>query len=144
MSELRRAARRLVETRREVFESRHPMEASRRRLEARLATIPERERAFTPEWSGDEAHPVLTATFHPTPRILRFLKLVSVGLGLLMASAFASWFVSGGALPWMATISAAIAFLFFPFVILGLSSHQDARDSRIKRAIETALKEDQK
>ena len=142
MSELRRAARRLVETRREAFESRYPLEDSKRRLEAGLAKIPAPERSFAQAWSGDEAHPVLTASFDPAPRILRFLKLFSVILGLVMAGAVASWFVSDGALPWVATISAALAFLFFPFVILGLSSHQDARDARIKRAIRIALLED--
>jgi len=42
----------------------------------------------------------------------------------------------------MASITAVLAFLGMPFVILGLASHQDARESRIARAIRVALQDE--
>ena len=143
MSELRRAARRLVEPHSESFESPHTVAESERRVAAALSRIPEAERGFHASWSGGDGDAaMLTATFEPSPRTLRFLKLFSIAMGLTMAGAVASWFVSDGALPWIVTISAALAFVFFPFVILGIASHQDARESRITRAIRLALKDE--
>jgi hypothetical protein len=143
MSELRRAARRLVEPRTESFETDYTVEESQRRLEAALAKLPEAERSFRASWSGGDGDAaMLTATFEPSRRTQRFLKAFSLAMALLMALALASWFVADGALPWLATITAILAFLFFPFVILGISSHQDARESRIKRAIRIALKDE--
>jgi hypothetical protein len=143
VSELRRAARRLVEARSESFESNHTVEESQRRLDAALAKIPEAGRRFHASWSGGDGDAaMLTATFEPSPKIQRFLKVFSIAMGLLMTLAVAAWFVADGALPWLTTITAALAFLFFPFVILGISSHQDARESRIRRAIRIALKDE--
>jgi hypothetical protein len=142
MSEMRRAARRLVEARTETFESRHPREASAQRLQQSLARLPEADRGFSRSWAGDEARPVLTARFEPSPRTRRFLKALSVAMSLLVAVAIASWFGSDRALAWMASITAVLAFLGMPFVILGLASHQDARESRIARAIRVALQDE--
>ena len=142
MSEMRRAARRLVEARTESFESHHAREASARRLQQALEKLPEADRGFARSWSGDEARPVLTARFEPSPRIGRILKALSIGMFLLLALAIASWFGADRTLAWMASISAALAFLGFPLVILGLASHQDARESRITRAIRVALQDE--
>lgn len=143
MSEMRQAARRLVETRTESFASRHAPGESQRRLDAALAKLPERERAFKAAWSGGEGGAAtLTATFEPSPGTVRYLKMLSLAMALLIAAAAGSWFQEDRALAWMATITAALAFLGFPFVILGLASHQDAREARIRRAIRVALQDE--
>ena len=142
MPEMRRAARRLVEARTETFESRHPREQSVQRLQQALARLPESDRAFAQSWSGDDARPVLTARFEPSPKTRRFLKALSIAMSLLVALAIVSWFGPDRALAWMASIAAVLAFLGMPFVILGLASHQDARESRIARAIRVALQDE--
>lgn len=142
---MRRAARRLVEARTESFESRHALAESRRRLDAALAKIPEAERRFEQRWTGDDARPVLEAGFPPSRRTLGFLQALSVAMAALIGTAI--WaFVSStadNAFAWMAAITAVLAFLGFPFVVLGLASHQDARESRIRRAIRIALQDEE-
>jgi hypothetical protein len=142
---MRRAARRLVETRSETFESRHPLAESRRRLDVALAKMPAADRAFGQRWSGDEARPLLEATFAPSPRNARFLRMLSIAMSALVG--FAVWgFVSSDAadaLAWIAAITTVLAILGFPFVVLGLASHQDARESRIRRAIRNALQDEE-
>jgi hypothetical protein len=144
MSDMRRAARRLVEPRSESFASNYSVEESRRRLEAALAKLPADERTFKSSWSGGDGHAaLLTATFEPSRKILRILQMLSVAMFLLVAAALASWFLAEPATAWMVTITAVLAFLGFPFVVLGLASHQDARESRIQRAIRIALKDEE-
>jgi hypothetical protein len=143
VSELRQAARRLVETRSETFESRHAKEDSMRRLDAALAKIPQPERRFKASWSGGEgAAATLTATFEPLASTQRYLRLLSVGMAFIVLLAALSWFFAERAFAWMATITAVLAFLGFPFVILGMASHQDAREARIRRAIRIALEDE--
>lgn len=143
MSELRQSARRLVETRTERFESRHDVDESVRRLDAALAKIPEPERRFKAAWSaGEGGAATLTATFEPLPSTQRYLRLLSLGMAFIVVLAALSWFFAERAFAWMITITAVLAFLGFPFVILGMASHQDARESRIRRAIRVALKDE--
>lgn len=142
MSDMRRAARRLVEPRSESFASNFSVQESRRRLDAALAKLPAGERTFKASWSGGGDAAMLTATFEPSRKILRILQMLSVAMFLLVAAALASWFMAEPAMAWMVTITAVLAFLGFPFVILGLASHQDARESRIQRAIRVALEDE--
>ena len=142
MSDMRRAARRLVEARSESFESRHTVEESGRRLDRALDRLPRADRNFKASWSGGDGDgAMLTVTFAPPPRTLRFLKMLSIAMALLVTAAIAAWFVANDALAWMATITAVLAFLGFPLVILGMASHQDAREARIRRAIKIALQD---
>ena len=144
MSDLRRAARRLVEPRRESFESSLSVEQSQRRVDAALEMLQPSDRKFHDSWSGGDGDAaMLTVTFEASPQTGRFLKLLSIGMAALIAVAVAAWFLADDAIAWLMTITAALAFLGFPFVILGLASHQDARESRIRRAIRAALQEDE-
>src|SRR5687767_12806485 len=139
---MRRAARRLVETRTESFESRHTVEESRRRLDRALDRLSRSDRAFKSAWSGGDGDAaMLTVTFEPSRHTVRFLKMLSIALAFLVTAAIAAWFVANDALAWMATITAVLAFLGFPLVILGMSSQQDARESRVRRAIRNALQD---
>ena len=113
-----------------------------RRLDAALAKIPERERGFKAAWSGNGEAAVLSATFAPSPATQRYLGLLSVGMAFIVLLAALSWFFADRAFAWMITITAVLAFLGFPFVILGMASHQDAREARIRRAIRVALKDE--
>ena len=141
MSEMRRAARRLVEPIVETFESRHGLDESRARLEAALAKVPAAERAgFTPHWGGEPQRPVLEARFAPSRGTLRFLQ----GLSLAMASlvGVTVWALATGAPRVFAYIAATwtvLAILGFPFLVLGLASAKDAREARIRKAIRVAL-----
>ena len=140
MSEMRRAARRMVEARSETFESRHALGESQRRLEAALAKIAPSDREFRTAWStGAQRGATLTVTFPASRRTLRFLKLLSVALFAVVGGALASWFMATPATAWALTLGAIFAFVGFPFVILGVSSHQDAAESVIRRAIRVAL-----
>ena len=144
MSEMRRAARRLVEPRSESFASNYTVEDSRRRVDAALAKLPAAERTFKASWSGGDGDAaMLTVTFEPSRNTRRLLQMLSVAMFLLVMAAIAAWFMAEQAMAWMASITAVLAFLGFPFVILGLASHQDARESRIQRAIRVALKDDE-
>ena len=140
MSELRSAARRLVEPRHQSFESDYTVDESERRVAAALERLPAQDRDFHRAWSGGDGDPaMLTATFPASPAMQRALKLLSVAMALLLAGAAASWFLAGDAVAWMLTITAALAFLGFPLVIVGLASRQDAREARIARALRAAL-----
>ena len=142
MSEMRRAARSLVETRTERFESLHGLEESRRRLDDGLERLrPWRTVDFTRRWDTESARPILLATFAAPPRTQRLLKALSFGMAMLVAvSAWAmlSREVSG-VTAFLLPLVAALAILGFPFLVLGLASARQADESRIRKAIRVAL-----
>jgi hypothetical protein len=140
MSELKRAARALVETRTERFEGRHPLAASRIRLDEALARIePASATVFTPTWSEHEGRAVLDARFAPPARTQRLLRVLSLGMAL--AVAVSAWAIATqeGPMQFMLPLFTGLSVLALPFVALGLSSQREAAEARIKRAIRVAL-----
>jgi hypothetical protein len=143
MSEMRRVARALVETRTERFESLHGLEESK----ARLARALERIGAVgatvaTPMWSEADGRALLDVRFAPPPRIARLLKLLSAAMaGLVAASAWAIA-MEDGALRFLLPLFTGLAILAMPMVALGLGSQRAADESRIARAIRVALRDE--
>ena len=143
MSELKRAARALVETRVERFESRHALADSRSRLEGALARIDAAgSSVFTQAWSEHEGRAILEARFAPPPRTQRLLQVLSLGMAL--AVAVSTWAVATleGPMQFMLPLFTALAILALPFVALGLSSQREAVESRLRRAIKVALQDE--
>lgn len=141
MSEMRRAARSLVERRSERFESRHDLATSRQRLDAALhrARI-ERDATFELAWSEADGKAVLDAHFLPTRRTRRFLQMLSIGMVALVA--LSAWVVmrpGEGAQRFLLPLFTVLAILALPFVTLGLASSRAAQEARIRRAIAVAL-----
>ena len=141
MSEMRRAARSLVERRRERFESRHDVATSRERLRAAL----ERARiapdgTFELAWSEADGKAVLDVTFVPTRRNRRLLQMLSIVMMTLVA--LSVWVVmrpGEGAQRFLLPLFTVLAILALPFVTLALASSRAAHEARIRRAIRIAL-----
>jgi len=141
MSEMRRAARALVEHRTERFESRHPPGESKARLDAALAKL-ERSGAsrFIPSWREEGGKAILQAQFLPRARTQAVLTASSIVLSLLvLASAWLLYSTDEGAVRYLVPLFTGLAILAFPFVALALSSNREAEESRIRRAIRIAL-----
>lgn len=140
MSELKRAARALVETRSERFESRHGLAESKERLEGAIARIGATgPTVFTAHWTERDGRAALEARFAPPPKTLRLLNLMSmamaiaVGLGLWAAATLQ------GPMQFALPLFTVLAILALPFVALGLASQREAAESRLRRAIRVAL-----
>jgi hypothetical protein len=141
MSDMKRAAASLVERRSESFESHHGLEASKHRLEAALARAGiEKPWPFVEAWSERDGHAALDVTYEPSKRAQRFLELSSIAfVGLIWASAWALMKSENAALRFLLPLATVLAVLGFPMVSLALASNRDALESRIRRAIRTAL-----
>jgi len=140
MSELKRAARALVEVRSERFESRHGLEESKARLADALGRARAEGRSvFTPAWSADGGRTVLEARFAPPATTLRVLKALSVGLAIAVAASAWAIATQEGAVQFLLPLSTALAMLAVPFVALGLGSQREAEEARIRKAIRVAL-----
>jgi hypothetical protein len=141
MSGMRSAARGLVQTRIESFESRHPEEASKRRLEQALARVPVRQTGLETRWESREGRTVLVAKFAPSPKTQRFLKALSLGMALLVAASL--WALvsaeASGSTAFLLPMITVLAVLGFPLLVLGLASQREADESRIRKAIRVAL-----
>jgi hypothetical protein len=142
MSDMRRAARGLVESRTERFPSAHPLEESQRRLEAALAKASATGRVrFEPRWESGAGPPVLVAAFSPAPRTRSLLNALSLGLALLVAAsawAVLSPDVSGPA-AFLVPMITVLAILGFPFLVLAMAWSREAEEARIRKAIRVAL-----
>lgn len=141
MSEMRRAARSLVEQRSERFESRHDAATSRERLRAALdrARIAP-DGTFELAWNEADGKAVLDVVFLPTRRNRRVLQMLSVAMMALVA--LSVWVVTRpgeGAQRFLLPLFTVLAILALPFVTLGLASSRAAHESRIRRAIRSAL-----
>jgi len=141
MSEMKQAAKSLVERRVERFESVFPLEESR----ARLASALQRARiapdaAFVPHWTEEAGRAVLEAELLPSRGIHGLLRAISVGmLILVVASIYVYMTLAGGALRFLLPLCTVLVILGFPIFTLGLNSQREARESRIRRAIRVAL-----
>jgi hypothetical protein len=141
MSDMKRAARALQETRLERFESGHPQAESR----ARLAAALERARVvnakgFTPHWKQEEGRTVLDAEFRPPAWVAGVLRASSIVLlALVVGSAYAIFSLPGGAVRFLLPLVTLLAILAFPLVTFALNAQREAVESRIRRAIRVAL-----
>lgn len=144
MSELRRAARSLVEPRIERVESSHGREDSERRFAAAL----ERARItppwpFSAAWSEADGRVALTLSFAPSPRVKLFLNLSSLVFVLLLAaSAYLVMATSEGPLRFLVPLFTGLSVLGLPLVTLGMASTRDAVQARVLRAARAALKDE--
>jgi len=140
MSEMKRAARALVEVRSERFESRHALEESKARLADALGRARAEGRSvFTPAWSGEGGRAVLEARFAPPATTLRLLKALSAGMAIAVAASVWAIATQEGALQFLVPLSTALAMLALPLVALGLGSQREAEEARIRKAIRVAL-----
>jgi hypothetical protein len=144
MSEMRRVAKALVETRTERFESLHGRDESKARLARALGRVGDHAATLAEyTWSEVDGRAVLDVRFAPPPRIPRLLKLLSGAMaGLVAASAWAIA-MQDGALRFLLPLFTAFAILAVPMVALGLGSQRAADESRIARAIRTALRDEE-
>ena len=140
MSEMRKAARALVERRTERTESRHSLAESKSRLAAALERSPPGSQTqFAASWSEVEGRAILDATFAPAPRTARRLKLLSLGMALAVAASAWAIATQEGALQFLLPLFTVLAILAVPYVALGLGSQRAAEESRIAKAIRVAL-----
>lgn len=141
MSEMKQAARALVERRVERFESVHSLDESQRRLAAafqRSSIAP--GGSFVLHWSEGAGRAVLEAEFLPPRGIHGLLRAISVGMLLLVvASVYQYTHASEGAARFLLPLCTVLAILGLPIFTLGLNSQREARESRIRRAIRAAL-----
>jgi hypothetical protein len=136
---MKRAARALVETRTERFESAFGLQETR----ARVAAAMERARpggATVADLSWTEAPVVaLEVRFSPPPSTRRVLKALSAAMALAVVASAWALAAEDGALRFLVPLSTGLAVLAMPFVALGLASRRAAAESRIARAIRAAL-----
>ena len=138
---MKRAAASLMERRSERFESRHGLAESQARLDAELdrARIP-RPWPFELAWNEAAGRAILEATYRPSRKVQRFLRGSSLAFMLLVgSSAWAAMRSDEGALRFLLPLATVLAVLGFPFVALALASQRDALESRVRRAVRTAL-----
>ena len=138
----RRAAQALVERRVERFESRHPLAQSQSRLQSRLgAARLAGHVAFTPKWAAEGERAILEAEFAPSPRTQRVLRLMS--LSVLLLAAASAWAVFSSqpstAMRYLLPIFTLLVVLGLPLATVGLGSHREAEEARIRKAIRVAL-----
>lgn len=141
MSEMRRAAKALVERRTERFESRHTLADSKARLDRQIAKAKlSGASRFVPGWSDEGGKVILTAEFLPRARTQAVLTMSSLVLTLLvLASVWLPFTTDEGALRYLVPMFTGMSILAFPFVALALSSNRAAEESRILKAIRVAL-----
>lgn len=140
-SEMRRAAKALVETRVEPFESLHPLEASRARIERALAALGQpRALELHGAWTQRDGRVIYEATFGPAAKTQRFLNALALALALLMvASAWALSFSKASAPRFLLPLVTVLAIAAMPLVVNAAASRREAEEARIRRAIRAAL-----
>ena len=142
MSEMRRAARGLVEPRTLTFESRHPLDESQRRFAEVAARVP-----ISPpprvSWQSAGAVATLSAEFPPSPRTKSFLSAVSLGMAMLIAASVWALMRESGALAFLLPLTTGLAILGFPMLVLALASQREAREATFARAVRAALRDEE-
>ena len=143
-SEMRRAARALVESRVETFAPGSAPGPARERLERALARLgPPRAFVFAGRWSERDGDALYEATFDPAPGTRRFLNGLSALLaGLVAASAWT--LASEGAPPaarFLVPLVTAFGIVGMPLAVIAVATRREAEESRVRRAIRAALEE---
>jgi hypothetical protein len=143
MSEMRRAARALVESRVESFESAYDLATSRERLsraleQAGLRTGP----TFRAEWREAQGRAILDAGFVPSQRTLWLLRGLSLAMvGFIALTVWILMRPGEGPERFLLPLFAVLTVLALPFVTLGLSSARAAQEARLTKAIRVALQD---
>jgi hypothetical protein len=145
MSEMKRAAKALVEHRTERFESRHPLAESKARLDAAIAKLKLAGASrFRATWIEEDGKAILQAEFLPRARTQAVLTASSAVLSLLvLASAWLIYTREAGTVRYLVPLFTGLSILAFPFMALALSSNRAAEESRIRKAIRVALLDEQ-
>lgn len=142
MSEMRRAARGLVEPRTLTFESLHPLEESQRRFAAVIERVP-----ISPPpratWQSTGAVATLVAEFPPSPRTRTFLSALSLAMAMLVAASAWSLMRESGSLAFLLPLTTVLAILGFPMLVLALASQREAREAVFAKAVRVALRDEE-
>jgi len=143
VSEMKRAAASIVERRTERFESAHDLALSRSRLDAALDSARiRRPWPFESRWT--ETPVALEVTFGPSRAARAFLNLASLAFVVLFgASAWTLAKSDSEALRFLVPLITVLLVLGFPLVSLAMASNRSALESRIRRAIRVALKDEE-
>ena len=143
MSEMRRMAKMLVESRSEAFQSRYPREESARRLAAAIAGFAPRGMAFTTAWRDEPAATFLDVSFAPSRATRVFLNTAALVLTLMLGATLWSLLAPGEAPAARVPVILAtiLAVLAFPFVVLAYASRREAEEATLRRKIRRALVE---
>lgn len=144
-SEMRRAAKALVESRVEAFESAHPLAPSRERVGRVLAALgPPRSFILSGRWAERDGRALYEATFDPAPSARRFLHGLSLALVLLIAAS--AWVAVSagerGSARFLLPIVTMLAVVAMPIVVSAVASRREAEESRVRRAIHAALQDE--
>jgi len=144
-SEMRRAAKALVESRVETFEPPSAPGPARERVAHALARLgAPRSFVFAGGWSERDGKAVYEATFEPTPGTQRFLHGLSALLAALIAAS--AWaLASGGASPavrFLLPFVTLLAIVAMPLAVIAVATRREAEESRVRRAIRAALEEE--
>lgn len=139
-SEIRRAAKALVGDRVETFASTDAVEAAQPRVARALAELgAPRALRYAGKWTTLEDRPAYEARFMPHPHTPRVLNLLSLTLVLLVAASAWAIVAHAGALAFLVPMIAVFAVLAMPLVVTALAARREAEESRIVRAIRSAL-----
>src|SRR5215831_16571725 len=139
-SEMRRAAKALVESRVERFEVADVGDDARRRVDSALAELgAPRALRYAGTWSTVDGRPIYEATFAPSARTPTVLNLISLAIVLLIAASAWAIVTSAGRLKYLLPMLTMISVFAMPLVIVALASRREAEESRITRAIRAAL-----
>jgi len=156
-SEMRRAAKALVEPHPHTIKSDYPPGEASERIKGLIASgklgaatadasgdailiRTSKGDHFAGKWTVSAEGQVLEGEFLPPAGIQRVLKGFAAGLTLLLVAT--AWtFVAGleTSLKVSASLFTLFAILAFPYVILGLSSQRSGREAAIARAVQRAL-----
>jgi hypothetical protein len=139
-SEMRRAAKALVQSRVETFEVAGGADAARERVERTLVGLgTPRALRYAGEWSAVDGRVTYAATFAPDPRTPRILNLIAIVMLALIAGS--AWAIATDArsLKFLFPMLAILATLAMPLVVAALAARREAEESRITRAIRGAL-----
>ena len=166
-SEMRRAAKLLVESKALTFESRHSASESLERLRSVLGSArpgaisrgiageasPEGvvlfEHGKTPRsanalfegsWRVEGQQARLEGAFKPTSRARRFLRISSFALSAFVAASILVYtMATDDAVRYLVPFLTALCILGFPMAALGMASQREAEEARIAKAIRAVL-----
>jgi hypothetical protein len=144
-SEMRRAAKALVESRVETFDSPYALERSRERVERALGRLGSpRAFVFAGRWSERDGKTAYEATFDPAPGTQRLLHGLSTTLvALFVASAWALAAESSPpAAKFLLPLLTGLTIVAMPLAVIAVATRREADESRFRRAIRAALQED--
>lgn len=166
-SEMRRAARLLVESKAQSFESRHSPGEALARLKSILGSArsgaisrgiagqaspegvvlfeygktPRSANAlFEGSWRAEGDRARLEGAFKPTSRARRFLRMSSFALSAFVAASILVYVASTDeVIRYLVPFLTVLSILGFPMAVLGMASQREAEEARIAKAVRAAL-----